>query len=59
MEDAAPGAAELAIRKKSNQLRVDAFTFVHLLILGGRPECRRVFQIAASKNAFNMLLYRL
>jgi hypothetical protein len=42
-------AAELAIRKKSNQLGEDALTFVHPLILDGRPGCRHAFQIAASK----------
>jgi triphosphoribosyl-dephospho-CoA synthetase len=41
--------AELAIRKKSNQLGEDARAFVHPLILAGRPRSRHDFQIAASK----------
>jgi hypothetical protein len=43
-------AAELAIRKKANQLGEDVLAFIHPSILAGWAGCRRGFLIAASKN---------
>jgi uncharacterized protein (DUF697 family) len=42
-------AAELAIRKKVNQLGENALAFIHPLSLSDRARGRHAFQIAASK----------